>query len=272
MNPLIDAIIPWLPMGLRRAVRRRWINPAIEHYTGLRPVSSPRPEDVFICGYPRSGNTWFQYLISAVVHGVNGEHASDALANFLVTDVHVHGYYCPLGPVSYIRTHFLPRPEYRRIVYLLRDGRDAMVSYHLFECAMRKKQIDFLQALRGNDFFPCSWQEHVEAYLANPFKAQMLTIRYEELHADPAGQMRRFVDFVGLDCDDNWIATMTQTTIFEKMRRREEMYGWANPNWTADKRFIRRGKIGSYKDEMPADVLAAFLAQAGGTLRRCGYL
>jgi len=29
--------------------------------------------------------------------------------------------------------------------------------------------------------------------------------------------------------------------------------------------------VGSYKDEMPAEVLSAFLKDSGDTLRRCGY-
>jgi len=35
---------------------------------------------------------------------------------------------------------------------------------------------------------------------------------------------------------------------------------------------VRRGEVGSFKDEMPENVLSAFLAQAGDTLRACNYL
>jgi hypothetical protein len=55
------------------------------------------------------------------------------------------------------------------------------------------------------------------------------------------------------------------------MRRKELQSGWDNPVWPADRAFIRRGIAGSYKDEMPPDVLAEFMQRAGPTLSKCGY-
>jgi hypothetical protein len=50
------------------------------------------------------------------------------------------------------------------------------------------------------------------------------------------------------------------------------VHGSAWPDrWPADKFFFRRGVAGSYKDEMPAEVLAAFLSQARETLRLNDY-
>ena len=37
------------------------------------------------------------------------------------------------------------------------------------------------------------------------------------------------------------------------------------------KPFVRRGRRGSFRDEMPPEVLDAFMAEAGPTLRELGY-
>src|SRR5687767_15231360 len=111
---------------------------------GLQPIRETSAADVFICGYPRSGNTWFQNLLAGVVHGVDPEFAHDSLIQDLVPDVHYKRFYKRYGPHAYFKSHALPEPSYRRVVYLLRDGRDVMVSYHHFLTALQGP-IDFLR-------------------------------------------------------------------------------------------------------------------------------
>ena len=38
----------------------------------LTPIRQSQPEDIFIVGYPKSGNTWFQNLISGIVYVTDG--------------------------------------------------------------------------------------------------------------------------------------------------------------------------------------------------------
>src|SRR5579862_3808690 len=104
---------------------------------GLRPIGETEPSDIFVCGFPRSGHTWFQNLLAGVVFGANPEFAHDSLIQDLVPDVHYKRFYKRYGPNAYFKSHALPRKEYRRVVYLLRDGRDAMVSYYHFMIALR---------------------------------------------------------------------------------------------------------------------------------------
>ena len=63
-----------------------------------------------------------------------------------------------------------------RIVYLMRDGRDAMVSYYHHLTAM-SGHIDFHDMVANGRGLPGKWHEHVERYVANPFGAKMIIIR-----------------------------------------------------------------------------------------------
>jgi hypothetical protein len=65
---------------------------------------------------------------------------------------------------------------------------------------------------------------------------------------------------------------MAQKASFEKMRQKEAHSGIDNPHWPRDEFSVRRGQVGSYKDEMPPEVLAVFLREAGDTLRKLGYV
>lgn len=110
---------------------------------GFIPISDFSPDDVFIVGYPKSGNTWFQHLVAGVVYGVDPKWAPIAAVQDLVPDASLLKYYRRYAPRMFFKEHSLPRPDYRRVVYLLRDGRDAMVSYRHYREAVDKVKYDF---------------------------------------------------------------------------------------------------------------------------------
>jgi hypothetical protein len=47
----------------------------------------------------------------------------------LVPDVYYTKFYKRYFTPTFFKTHDLPKPQHRRVIYLVRDGRDAMVSY-----------------------------------------------------------------------------------------------------------------------------------------------
>ncbi|MSQ94000.1 MAG: sulfotransferase domain-containing protein [Gemmataceae bacterium] len=245
---------------------------------GLTPIRQARAEDIFIVGYPKSGNTWFQNLVSSVVYGADPELTPDSVIQELVPDVHAKQYYQRFATPTFFKSHDLPAPEHKRVVYLLRDGRDAMVSFLHYIRVCLHPDLDFLEFVRNVPRWSGqgTWSEHVETWLSNPFQCQLMTIRYENLLEDTVRELRRFCEFVGIRPAPGHLESVAAKATFAKMRQKElNQDGWANgshASWPKDKFFIRRGKRGSYKDEMPADVLKAFLQQAGPTLAKCGYL
>lgn len=256
-----------------RRFAHRWTRPPqpLPLPPGWLPIAQTEPADVFIVAYPKSGITWFQSLVAGAVYGLDPEQAPDRLTQDLVPDVHYKSCYKRYRTPTFFKSHHLPRPEYRRVVYLLRDGRDVMVSYWHHLRALGRDDLDFREMIGGAGLFPCKWHEHVGQWTANPFGAEMLLIRYEDLHADAARELARFCEFVDEPRDAGELALVAAKCSFAAMRRREERFGWDNPAWPKDRPFVRRGITGSHRDEMPPDVQAAFLADAEPTLRRHGY-
>src|SRR5258708_31986843 len=244
----------------------------VAHAAGLTRIGKFDPNDVFIVGYPKSGNTWFQYLVSEIVYGVNATIAPDSLINQIVVDVDYKAYYFRLGKPMFFKSHQLPMPEHRRVVYLLRDGRDAMVSYfHHIKAIEHLKELDYMDVVRNGTYLsPCKWHEHVEQWLANPYDAQIMTIKYEEMKAQPLETLEKFCAYMGLERDKAYLEQVVQRTSLSEMKKRDKM-GWDTKAWPKDQPFIRRGSVGSFKDEMPEDVLKEFLSQAGNTLCKVGY-
>lgn len=258
---------------LHRSLIRPSVDRVLQKELGLIPVAQTEPNDVFIVGYPKSGHTWFQNLGAGLLYGVSVEAATDVLIQELVPDLQGRGYYKRYSPVMMFKTHDLPKPEYKRVIYLIRDGRDVLVSYLKYIQNHTGKEVDAIAAARtGEGLNNQRWQDHIEQWMANPFKAQMLIIKYEDLKKDAVKELRRTCDFMGIQRTDEQLAKIAQGSSFENMRRSEATFGRDNhKDWPKDKFFVRRGIVGSYKDELDPAALKVFEESARPMLEKLGY-
>ena len=264
------------PLSVRfnRIVSDR-IDHFVQHTLGLQPFGEFDERDVFIVGFPKSGNTWAQNLMAGLVYGINTHHTPDVVIQELVPEVHrqLKHYYQRFSTPMYFKSHYLPRAEYRNVIYLLRDGRDAIVSYYHFIAALQGEAPDFYGLVTSSpQTVYGDWHQHVNAWQANPYNARMLVVKYEDLLADTALQLRRVCEFTGIQRSDTQLAEVAAQNDFSSMKKRERTFGMSNPDWPKDKSFVRRGEVGAYRDEMPANVLEAFMQIAGPTLQQYGYL
>src|SRR5207253_2761977 len=131
-----------MKVGFARRLERltRAERPVPEGDAPIVPIGELSVEDVVVVGYPKSGNTWFQILLAGAVFGVDTTVAPPGLVSQLVPDLQSRRSYRRLTTPMFFKSHDLPRPEFRRVVQLLRDGRDVMVSY-----------VHHLRAIRGEE-------------------------------------------------------------------------------------------------------------------------
>jgi hypothetical protein len=240
---------------------------------GLSSMCDTRSEDVVVVGYPKSGNTWFQMLCIGSVYGVDLECCPISVSQLLMPDASAGGFFRRFTTPMLFKSHELPRPDYRRVVYLVRDGRDAMVSYRHYREAIDGIGYDFTTFVdQKTPLYPSHWSHHVEAWAANPFNAEMMTIRYEDLLLEPVGQLKRFCEFMGIQRSEQLLERAVTNAGFDNLRSREKSEGFWDPAFKSEKQFFRRGQQGSYIDEMPSEALEKFLEHAEPTLRKHGYL
>ena len=240
---------------------------------GLTPFGEYDAQDVFLVSYPKSGSTWLRSLLIGAAFGSDPLLTPFELFRKLMPFVGGGSHYARFSTPMYFKSHALPQPEYRRAIYLVRDGRDALVSFHHHVQTMRQQQIDIEDFVRGKDrYFKHEWHEHVEAWLGNPYGADILTLKYEDLKADPLDQLRRVCAFLGIARGDDLLRRVVDGSTFDKMRSKEQSDGPAIANWPAGQPFMRRGQTGSYRDELPEAALSLFMERAEPTLRKCGYL
>ncbi len=159
----------------------------------------------------------------------------------------------------FVKTHDLPQDDNLPAVTLIRDGRDAMVSYAYFSLktdhgidrpSRDQFEATLKQIITGETFG--GWSRNVDAWI-NRVGPEMV-IRYEDLIEDPINILAGTLGRLGL----------CSPTCAEEPPSFEELHD-AVP-W-----FFRRGKAGSWREEMPPDLQNLFLERHGETLLRLGY-
>lgn len=236
------------------------------------PISHTLPEDVFIAGYPKSGNTWMQHLLASLLFGVEPQYLPDRLAQELVPDMHVKKYYKRFLPFSCFKTHAFPRPEYRKVIHLVRDGRDAMASYYAMNKALGKSSSLEEMIVDGKNLFPGKWHVHTRQWLDNPYDAEIIEVKYEDLLNEPQQELEKICAFLGLERSEDLIARCISGNSFKSMQKREKSYGMDNKKWNKDEKFVRKGKSGSYKTEVPDHLVQHFTDESSEELKHFGYL
>ena len=167
------------------------------------------------------------------------------------------------GEVCFMKTHKRRKGDGHPAIYLVRDGRDAVVSHARLRAA-GDGRATFEQALREEITRPFidgqpssgSWGGNVLSWLETGGVPTAL-LRYEELIVRPHEAVERAVSSLvpGLAAlPDARIPT------FEELRR-------------IDPAFFRRGTCGSFRDEMPEALHELFWAQPenAAAMRCLGY-
>ena len=145
-----------------------------------------------------------------------------------------------------------------RFVHLVRDGRDAALSFLSVPAGIMTEGWGHPRDAAG---FACQWATEVRAARALGRRvgtARYLEVRYEALVAEPEAELRRICAFVGLAYDEAMLDYAGKT----ESARKEHQQRLNEPP---------RVGVRDWRTEMaPADV-AAFEAVAGDLLHELGY-
>jgi hypothetical protein len=259
---------------------RELINKSIEDSLksqGFARIDDIRESDIFIAGFPKSGNTWMQGIVGGLLLDSTAELLTMKLINEIIPDVHVKKYYKRFFNVMVFKTHDLPKPEYKKVIHLVRDGRDAMVSYYNMG---KNKNIEFPFSLKdmvidGKGLYPSKWYQHSKEWIDNPFNAEIILLKYEDLHEFPLREMRRISKFIGLELSDTRLMAIYDNNSIVNVRSRVAKFGMDNEHTWENKpitSFFRKGKVGTYKVEMPKDLINYFNSEAKAELEFFKYI
>ena len=238
--------------------------------------------DIFLVTYPRSGTTWISCIAAELMFRISPQSLSEI--DFVVPDIHT----LPMKsavPVSgqYLVKSHLPFTgssaygEYRRVIYLIRDPRDVMLSYHRFlrvQIGYKGGLTAFARDWVSGRIWPSSWQEHVNSWLAPAGALPGVSLelfRYEDFIENPLEATIRLSRILGAEAPRSRIDEIIADTHPNRMRARERN---GNEGAKPGLEFIGSASSGVWKQRLDGEMLGACAIleeYASSTMQKLGY-
>lgn len=245
------------------------------------------PDDTFIVSYPKSGNTWTRFLIGNLVYPDGVDFAT---INRLVPDPGdlSKRYLKGLRGPRIIKSHQPFDPRYKKVICVVRDPRDVVLSEYHFdikrwaideEFSIERYVARFLAGEVNHDFG--SWGENVGSWVAarkNSKRFQsgqnFLLVRYEDMVDDPERELARIARFLSIDPTAERLARAVERSSADQMRKLEQLQArqWsATKDTRQDRPFVRAAKAGGWRTGLPTSCIREMELAWGHLMRELGY-
>ncbi|XP_060204912.1 flavonol 3-sulfotransferase-like [Lycium barbarum] len=242
----------------------------------------PKPNDVLIASYPKSGTTWLKALLFSITNRAKYNFNTHPLlsSNPHVLVPHLEGYAFkhPTNPTpnsSLMQSHlaFNSLPESNcKIVYVFRDPKDVLASLWHFVQKLRPKDLPpislpeaFDQFTKGCSPFGPFWDHVMGYYKASlEFPKRVFFLKYEDLKKDPIFHAKRLAEFLGQpfslkEESEGIVERITELCSFEKLSNLEvnkdgTRAGFFIPT-IANNTHFRQGKVGDSENHLSREMI-----------------
>lgn len=164
-------------------------------------------------------------------------------------------------------------------IYIIRDPRDVAVS----AADHFGKTIDEVITLMADPLamgmpmagvivheLQSSWSHHVESWTVWQHPS-IITVRYEDLLADPQDQFGRVARHFRISKDPARISRAIEHASFKQLQKQEADQGFVERSLHSEK-FFRSGRAGGWRDQLTPEQIARIESDHAFQMKRYGYL
>lgn len=241
------------------------------------------PDDTFIVSYPESGNTWMRFLIANLLQPDPPLTPLDVERLVPAVDGQTRGFFKAMPRPRVIRDHGPFNPQYKNVIYIVRDPRDVVIS--AYNCVVLKGTIadesypitTFVnEFVRGARSAVGPWGENVASWLATCGNSpRFLLLRYEDMLSETARELGKVASFLGMQVTADRLAEAVNRSSADNLRKLEQMYGgkWDQNKHTKRKDipFVRPAKAGGWQSILPKTAVAEIESAWGPLMAKLGY-
>ena len=239
------------------------------------------PDDTFLVSYPKSGNTWTRFLIGNLLH--RQQPADYIRINEIIPDpeISTRRELSRAARPRIIKSHQYFDPRYRRVIYIVRDPRDVVVSQYHFHRKRRVIEDSFplekfaSRFVAGETCSYGSWGENVSSWLVTRYgDPGFLLLRYEDMVADTCGELGKIARFLDFTATPQNLADAVERSSPDRMRTLEQSQAHlfsSTRNTRQDIPFVRAAKAGGWRSALPEAARVQIEAAWGSLISFLGY-
>jgi Sulfotransferase domain len=159
-----------------------------------RRVQRAERKVVYLVSYPRSGNTLVREYFAILQGRAQGSiYAGDVVQAIAPPLTHA------LDHIEIIKSHRIPPADGSPMIYLVRDGRNAALSFlymaFLFGGHQYTELSEVFQGISWLDATEGSWADHVTKAMRQSEARKALFVRFEDVVSDPEAALTRMIRF-----------------------------------------------------------------------------
>ncbi len=193
-------------------------------------------EDVFLVSYPKSGNTWLRFLIA---NAIKVHYQIEKEVNFfsilsIIPEVRSSKNLSKVGPFGrmdlprIIKSHSAYNPYFDRVILLVRDPRDVMVShyYYLINIKQLSANTDISEFIRSQKYGIENWKNHTISWCLNQMNNGQIIkkFRYEDFLNNPSQNLSSLMKCFGIHLTQESIEDTLSLSSKERMKELESQY------------------------------------------------
>ncbi|XP_058457124.1 luciferin sulfotransferase-like [Malaya genurostris] len=250
-------------------------------------------DDVWVITFPKCGTTWTQEMVWLLNNEMNFERARKLSLEERFPFVELTGALSLIGGDSVSDIVRLPKPRHikshlpvmllpdqiwtvkPKIIYVSRNTKDAATSFYHHYCNIvgyDGPKEHFYEAFLSDNLIYAPFSEHVLDYWKLRNEDNVLFITYEQMKRNLRQVILTVSSFLEKSYNDQEIDALVGHLSVDSMRANKScnmdaLVEWArNTNYSDARkkndsnefRFIRSGKVGSYRDEMNQEYVTRF--------------
>jgi len=239
----------------------------------------PDENDLMLVGYPKSGNTWLNFLIASLI-----SHSVKDIDFFSieekVADIYFNDglYLKHLPKPRLFKSHEPYNRSYKNVIYIVRDPRAVAISYYYHHLKLKSFDESYPIDRFVNDFVLGrldnfgTWGHHVEGWLTELDEKNVFLIKYENLKKNPMNILSDLKGIINMPFDERKIQHAIDWCSADNMRSLEKQCFSQHVSFKGTRSDISFVSAGQSKALLSSNSKALIESEWGNIMKKLKYI